>query len=59
MSINNLEELAARLAKRLEEDIVLCSTRAEHIRVTARASEAVELLNNVKMLVEEKAAWDY
>ena len=56
MSINNVEELAARLAQRLEEDILLCSTRAEHIRVTARASEAVELLNNVKMLVEEKAA---
>jgi len=50
MSIDNLEELAARLAKRLEEDIVLCSTRAEHIRVTARANEAAELLNNLKML---------
>jgi hypothetical protein len=49
VSINNLEELAARLAKRLEEDILLCSTRAEHIRVTARANEAAELLNNLKM----------
>jgi hypothetical protein len=56
VSINNLEELAARLAKRLEEDIVLCSTRAEHIRVTARANEAVELLNNIKMLDERLGA---
>ena len=56
MSINNLEELAARLAQRLEEDIVLCSTRAEHIPVTARANEAVELLNNIKMLDERLGA---
>ena len=56
MSINNLEELAARLATRLEEDILLCSTRAEHIRVTARANEAVELLNNIKMLTQRLGA---
>jgi hypothetical protein len=56
MSIDNLEQLAARLAQRLEEDIVLCSTRAEHIRVTARANEAVELLNNIKMLEERLGA---
>ena len=56
MSINNLEELAARLAKRLEEDILLCSTRAEHIRVTARANEAAELLNSIKMLTQRFGA---
>jgi len=56
VSINNLEELAARLAKRLEEDIVLCSTRAEHIRVTARANEAAELLNNLKMFTDRPGA---
>ena len=56
MSINNLEELAARLAKRLEEDILLCSTRAEHRRVTARANEAAELLNNLKMLTQRLGA---
>lgn len=52
MSINNLEELAARLAKRLEEDIALSTTRAEHVRVTARANEALELLNNIRMLTD-------
>jgi len=56
MSINNLEELAARLATRLEEDILLCSTRAEHIRVTARANEAAELQNNLKMLTQRLGA---
>ena len=43
-SENNLEMLAERLAARLQEDIELSKTREEHIRVTARANEAAELL---------------
>ena len=43
-SENNLEMLAERLAARLQEDIPLSKTREEHIRVTARANEASELL---------------
>ena len=43
-SENNLEMLAERLAARLQEDIALSKTREEHIRVTARANEAAELL---------------
>ena len=48
MEQNNLEELAARLAERLQEDVQLSKTREEHIRVTARANEALELLNRIK-----------
>lgn len=44
MSTNNLEEMAARLVERLAQDIELSKTREEHIRVTARANEASELL---------------
>ena len=45
---NNLLMLAERLASRLHEDIVLSKTREEHIRVTARANEAAELLAEIK-----------
>ncbi len=48
MEQNNLEELAARLAERLQEDVQLSKTREEHVRVTARANEALELLNRIK-----------
>lgn len=34
---------AEELAQRLSEDIPLCRTRDEHIRVTARANEARNL----------------
>lgn len=48
MEQNNLEEMAARLAERLQEDVQLSKTREEHVRVTARANEALELLNRIK-----------
>lgn len=48
MNEQNLEQLAARLAERLEESIPLSKTREEHIRVTARANEAAELLNVIR-----------
>ena len=47
-SENNLEMLMERLAARLQEDIPLSKTREEHIRVTARANEAAELLTILK-----------
>lgn len=43
-SENNLTMLMERLAARLQEDIPLSKTREEHVRVTARANEAAELL---------------
>lgn len=48
-SINNLGMLAARLAQRLTEDIEFSKTREEHIRVTARANEAAELLEAIRV----------
>lgn len=50
MTIDNLESLAEELAARLHEDIQLATHREEHIRVTARANEAYELLNGIKNL---------
>lgn len=47
MTSEQLLELAARHAARLEEDIKECRTRDEHIRVTARANEALEILNGL------------
>lgn len=46
-SHEQLVELAIQLADRLEEDIKLCRTRDEHLRVTARANEARQLLNEL------------
>lgn len=39
-----LIEMATQLAARLKEDIPLSRTRDEHIRVTARANEAANLV---------------
>jgi hypothetical protein len=39
--------LLERHAERLHEDIKLCRTRDEHIRVTARTNEAYEVLKKL------------
>jgi hypothetical protein len=39
--------LLERHAERLHEDIRLCRTRDEHIRVTARTNEAFEILKKL------------
>jgi hypothetical protein len=46
-SHQELVELATKLADRLEDDIKLARTRDEHLRVTARANEARQLLNEL------------
>ena len=46
--LNSISSAAAELAASLKEDIILCKTREEHVRITARANEAaaiVALLN--------------
>jgi hypothetical protein len=48
MNNGEIMELAERLATRLREDIQLARTRDEHIRVTARANEAAELLTGLR-----------
>lgn len=46
-------ELAEELARDLEADIALASTRMEHIRVTARANAARNLLLALKETNDE------
>lgn len=45
-----LIDAAAQLAARLEEDIQFSKTRDEHIRVTARANEALALYNGLSKI---------
>lgn len=48
MTREQLIQEAEQLAARLESDIVECRTRDEHIRVSARANEAANLLNGLR-----------
>jgi hypothetical protein len=50
MTTEQLLELALRHVERLENDIKLARTRDEHIRVTARANEAAEMVNGLLKL---------
>jgi hypothetical protein len=45
MTLSELIELATEHTLRLAEDVKLASTRMEHVRVTARANEASNLLH--------------
>jgi len=56
MTVEQLIEDAEQLAARLAEDIPLSRTRDEHIRVTARANEAANLLNGLEQLKAEAGA---
>jgi hypothetical protein len=48
MVTEKILELAQRLVDRLKADIPLARTRDEHVRVSARANEADELLIELK-----------
>jgi hypothetical protein len=50
MTVEQLIKDAEQLAARLQSDIIECRTRDEHIRVSARANEAANLLNGLKVL---------
>jgi hypothetical protein len=56
--VNDIIELAATLATQLSQDIRLASTRLEHIRLTARANEAVNLLHELQTLAGEQVNTD-
>ena len=56
--VNDIIELAAVLATQLSQDIRLASTRLEHIRLTARANEAVNLLHELQTLAGEQVNTD-
>ena len=47
-----LLEAARELADQLSKDIPLCTTREEHIRVTARANAAAALYNSMVSAIE-------
>jgi hypothetical protein len=49
-----LLEAARELSAQLAEDIPLCRTREEHIRVTARANAAAALYNSMMSTDEEE-----
>jgi hypothetical protein len=55
MTMEQLISDAAQLAKRLESDIIECRTRDEHIRVSARANEAANLLAGMVLFRGEAA----
>ena len=47
MTFEEAVEVARELAEHLSDDIQKCSTREEHIRVTARANSAAALYNGL------------
>ena len=47
MTFEDAVEVARELAELLSEDIQKCTTREEHIRVTARANSAAALYNGL------------
>ena len=47
LTIEQVREAARELAENLLSDIPLCTTREEHIRVTARTNEAFEVLKKL------------
>lgn len=56
MSPSDVVSASEELARRLKEDIELCRTREEHIRVSARANEAVNLLFGILQFLDERSS---
>jgi len=50
MSLNKVIDQLTELTNGLHEDVKLASTRLEHIRLTARANEAVNILHDLMLL---------
>ena len=53
LNLSDIIEAAREHSERLHSDIKLSSTRIEHVRVTARANEAVNLLQALENLAGE------
>jgi hypothetical protein len=58
MDQSHVTGLAQKLADRLQEDIEKCVTREDHIRVTARANEALELLHGLNQMFDTSSLTD-
>ena len=50
--VEELLEMVERHAQRNAEDIKLARTRDEHVRVTARANEAREIADRLRVITE-------
>jgi hypothetical protein len=50
--VEELLEMVERHAERNAEDIKLARTRDEHVRVTARANEAREIADRLRVITE-------
>jgi hypothetical protein len=53
LNLSDIIESAREHSERLHSDIKLSSTRIEHVRVTARANEAANLLQALENLAGE------
>ncbi len=58
MTVNDLLHQAKEHASRLKNDIELCSTREEHIRISARANEADRLVEQLLNIALSEEATD-
>lgn len=54
MSLNKVIDQLTELTNGLHEDVKLASTRLEHIRLTARANEAVNILHDLMLLQDDQ-----
>ena len=52
MTASELIELVQVHSERLQEDLLKCTTREDHIRVTARANEAVNILHGLQSILD-------
>lgn len=53
MSAQDVKTLAEDLAAVLTADVEKCITREEHVRVSARANAAVQLLMSINQILDE------
>jgi hypothetical protein len=58
MPLNKVIDQLTELANGLHEDVKLASTRLEHIRLTARANEAVNILHDIMLLRDAEGQQD-
>jgi carbohydrate-selective porin OprB len=58
VDIHDLMTAAREHADRLASDVELCSTREEHVRLTARANEAENIANDLYTYVIALTAAD-
>ena len=54
MQLNKVIDQLTELTNGLHEDVKLASTRLEHIRLTARANEAVNILHDLMLLQDDQ-----